>query len=283
MIAFITHTMQIARWMLAMVAVMPPPCRCVAADRIDEVIRTAATIHDPTADAKAAKEHKERPRREPASRCRQRRTGAHRFLLQKSARPLPSSVPLAAAKSKFLVSTDPLLLRRDRRQRDRGRHRRAPCLQIALPLAGAKCPKGVLSKCTIDSNPEVRRGPPPRCAVKRLPPSHRPPVIGRKAGGLRKAPSPAVPTCLRPNSALVHRPCHVGDPKIYLFDEMFLGSGITRPTWPCAAPPKACTDNATVLIVAQRIPPCSTQTVSRLDEGRLRDEAQLRGQLPGVS
>ena len=60
MIAFITYTMQIVMsfLMLAMVAVMLPRAG-VAADRIDEVIRTKATIHDPDeADAKAAKEHK---------------------------------------------------------------------------------------------------------------------------------------------------------------------------------------------------------------------------------
>ena len=60
MIAFITYTMQIVMsfLMLAMVAVMLPRAG-VAADRIDEVIRAKATIHDPDeADAKAAKEHK---------------------------------------------------------------------------------------------------------------------------------------------------------------------------------------------------------------------------------
>ena len=60
MIAFITYTMQIVMsfLMLSMVAVMLPRAG-VAADRIDEVIRTKATIHDPDeADAKAAKEHK---------------------------------------------------------------------------------------------------------------------------------------------------------------------------------------------------------------------------------
>ena len=60
MIAFITYTMQIVMsfLMLAMVAVMLPRAG-VAADRIDEVIRTKATIHDPDeAGAKAAKEHK---------------------------------------------------------------------------------------------------------------------------------------------------------------------------------------------------------------------------------
>ena len=48
MIAFITYTMQIVMsfLMLAMVAVMLPRAG-VAADRIDEVIRTPATIHDP--------------------------------------------------------------------------------------------------------------------------------------------------------------------------------------------------------------------------------------------
>ena len=54
MIAFITYTMQIVMsfLMLAMVAVMLPRAG-VAADRIDEVCRTKASIHDP--DAAAAK------------------------------------------------------------------------------------------------------------------------------------------------------------------------------------------------------------------------------------
>ena len=60
MIAFITYTMQIVMsfLMLAMVAVMLPRAG-VAADRIDEVIRTKATINDPDeATAKPALEHK---------------------------------------------------------------------------------------------------------------------------------------------------------------------------------------------------------------------------------
>jgi len=59
MIAFITYTMQIVMsfLMLAMVAVMLPRAG-VAADRIDEVLRTKATIHDPDeAAAKAAQTH----------------------------------------------------------------------------------------------------------------------------------------------------------------------------------------------------------------------------------
>ena len=59
MIAFITYTMQIVMsfLMLAMVAVMLPRAG-VAADRIDEVIRTKASIHDPDeAAAKAAQAH----------------------------------------------------------------------------------------------------------------------------------------------------------------------------------------------------------------------------------
>ena len=59
MIAFITYTMQIVMsfLMLAMVAVMLPRAG-VAADRIDEVIRTKATIHDPDeATAKATQAH----------------------------------------------------------------------------------------------------------------------------------------------------------------------------------------------------------------------------------
>ena len=61
MIAFITYTMQIVMsfLMLAMVAVMLPRAG-VAAERIDEVIRTKATIHDPDeAAAKAAEAHKD--------------------------------------------------------------------------------------------------------------------------------------------------------------------------------------------------------------------------------
>ncbi len=60
MIAFITYTMQIVMsfLMLAMVAVMLPRAG-VAADRIDEVIKTPATIHDPdAATAKPALERK---------------------------------------------------------------------------------------------------------------------------------------------------------------------------------------------------------------------------------
>ena len=59
MIAFITYTMQIVLsfLMLAMVAVMLPRAG-VAAERIDEVLRTKATIHDPDeAAAKAAQAH----------------------------------------------------------------------------------------------------------------------------------------------------------------------------------------------------------------------------------
>ena len=59
MIAFITYTMQIVMsfLMLAMVAVMLPRAG-VAAERIDEVIRTRATINDPDeAAAKPAQEH----------------------------------------------------------------------------------------------------------------------------------------------------------------------------------------------------------------------------------
>ena len=59
MIAFITYTMQIVMsfLMLAMVAVMLPRAG-VAAERIDEVIRTKATIHDPVeAAAKTAQAH----------------------------------------------------------------------------------------------------------------------------------------------------------------------------------------------------------------------------------
>ena len=61
MIAFITYTMQIVMsfLMLAMVAVMLPRAG-VAADRIDEVCRTKASIHDPdVATAKPALEKKD--------------------------------------------------------------------------------------------------------------------------------------------------------------------------------------------------------------------------------
>ena len=61
MIAFITYTMQIVMsfLLLAMVAVMLPRAG-VAADRIDEVCRTKASIHDPdAATAKPALEKKD--------------------------------------------------------------------------------------------------------------------------------------------------------------------------------------------------------------------------------
>ena len=94
MIAFITYTMQIVMsfLMLAMVAVMLPRAG-VAADRIDEVCRTKASIHDP--DAAAAKPALEneglgwrgpvRGCQLPLPRCRQRRAGAHQ-LYRKSRR-----------------------------------------------------------------------------------------------------------------------------------------------------------------------------------------------------
>ena len=59
MIAFITYTMQIVMsfLMLAMVAIMLPRAG-VAADRIDEVLHTPATIHDPVPEVAQKVEHR---------------------------------------------------------------------------------------------------------------------------------------------------------------------------------------------------------------------------------
>ena len=61
MIAFITYTMQIVMsfLMLSMVAVMLPRAG-VAADRIDEVVTTRATIHDPLPQAPAGERYRGR-------------------------------------------------------------------------------------------------------------------------------------------------------------------------------------------------------------------------------
>ena len=105
MIAFITYTMQIVMsfLMLAMVAVMLPRAG-VAADRIDEVCRTKASIHDPdAATAKPALEKKDWDGVVRFEDVSFRFPGAdsdaleHISLPQTPARPQPSSAPPAAA------------------------------------------------------------------------------------------------------------------------------------------------------------------------------------------
>ena len=129
MIAFITYTMQIVMsfLMLAMVAVMLPRAG-VAADRIDEVIRTKATIRDPDeAAAKAAQAHtdwqgvvqfEDVSFRYPG---RQRCAGAHQLYRKASGETTAIIGSTGCGKSNS-AQPDPPLLRCDRRQGDRGRH-----------------------------------------------------------------------------------------------------------------------------------------------------------------
>ena len=128
MIAFITYTMQIVMsfLMLAMVAVMLPRAG-VAADRIDEVIRTKASIHDPDeATAKAAQAHTDWQgvvQFEDVSfrsRCGQRCAGAHQ--LYRKARRDHRHHRLHRLRQIHPAQPHPPLLRCDRRQGDRGRH-----------------------------------------------------------------------------------------------------------------------------------------------------------------
>ncbi len=122
MIAFITYTMQIVMsfLMLSMVAVMLPRAG-VAADRIDEVIKTTSTIHDPAA-----------PKALPADGthgvvafhdvsfrypgCRRGRARAHQ--LHGQTRRDNGHHRLHGLRQIYAAQPDPALLRCDRGQRD---------------------------------------------------------------------------------------------------------------------------------------------------------------------
>ena len=293
MIAFITYTMQIVMsfLMLAMVAVMLPRAG-VAADRIDEVIRTRATIHDPGRSRrqgrKGAQELAGRggvPRRElPLPRCRQRRTGAHQ--LYRKARRDHCHHRLHRLRQEHPAEPDPPLLRRDRRQRDRGRHRRAPDAPgTAARPAGLCAPEGRAVQRHHRQQPEVRRRPHHRRRREKAAAiAQATEFIDAKPEGCQ---SPIAQGGSNVSGGQKQRlsiaRAIAKDPKIYLFDDSFSALDYKTDVALRRAL-KAQTDNATVIIVAQRISTVlHANQILVLDEGRLVGKgthAQLMASCP---
>ena len=279
MIAFITYTMQIVMsfLMLAMVAVMLPRAG-VAADRIDEVIRTKATIHDPDeADAKAAKEHKNWQGVVEFHDVSFRFPGADSDALEHisfTAKPGETTAIIGSTgcgKSTLLnliprfydvtggsVTVDGIDVRQ------------MPQAQLH-DLLGYVPQKGVLFSGTIDSNLKFGGDHITDAAVKKAaaiaqatefidakPEGYASPIAqggSNVSGGQKQRLSIA--------RAIAK------DPKIYLFDDSFSALDYKTDVALRRAL-KAQTDNATVIIVAQRISTVlHANQILVLDEGRL--------------
>ena len=279
MIAFITYTMQIVMsfLMLAMVAVMLPRAG-VAADRIDEVIRTKATIHDPDeADAKAAKEHKNWQGVVEFHDVSFRFPGADSDALEHisfTAKPGETTAIIGSTgcgKSTLLnliprfydvtggsVTVDGIDVRQ------------MPQAQLH-DLLGYVPQKGVLFSGTIDSNLKFGGDHITDAAVKKAaaiaqatefidakPEGYESPIAqggSNVSGGQKQRLSIA--------RAIAK------DPKIYLFDDSFSALDYKTDVALRRAL-KAQTDNATVIIVAQRISTVlHANQILVLDEGRL--------------
>ena len=293
MIAFITYTMQIVMsfLMLAMVAVMLPRAG-VAADRIDEVIRTKATIHDPDeADAKAAKEHKNWQGVVEFHDVSFRFPGADSDALEHisfTAKPGETTAIIGSTgcgKSTLLnliprfydvtggsVTVDGIDVRQ------------MPQAQLH-DLLGYVPQKGVLFSGTIDSNLKFGGDHITDAAVKKAaaiaqatefidakPEGYASPIAqggSNVSGGQKQRLSIA--------RAIAK------DPKIYLFDDSFSALDYKTDVALRRAL-KAQTDNATVLIVAQRISTVlHANQILVLDEGRLVGKgthAQLMANCP---
>jgi len=293
MIAFITYTMQIVMsfLMLAMVAVMLPRAG-VAADRIDEVIRTKATIHDPDeADAKAAKEHKNWQGVVEFHDVSFRFPGADSDALEHisfTAKPGETTAIIGSTgcgKSTLLnliprfydvtggsVTVDGIDVRQ------------MPQAQLH-DLLGYVPQKGVLFSGTIDSNLKFGGDHITDAAVKKAaaiaqatefidakPEGYQSPIAqggSNVSGGQKQRLSIA--------RAIAK------DPKIYLFDDSFSALDYKTDVALRRAL-KAQTDNATVLIVAQRISTVlHANQILVLDEGRLVGKgthAQLMASCP---
>ena len=293
MIAFITYTMQIVMsfLMLAMVAVMLPRAG-VAADRIDEVIRTKATIHDPDeADAKAAKEHKNWQGVVEFHDVSFRFPGADSDALEHisfTAKPGETTAIIGSTgcgKSTLLnliprfydvtggsVTVDGIDVRQ------------MPQAQLH-DLLGYVPQKGVLFSGTIDSNLKFGGDHITDAAVKKAaaiaqatefidakPEGYASPIAqggSNVSGGQKQRLSIA--------RAIAK------DPKIYLFDDSFSALDYKTDVALRRAL-KAQTDNATVLIVAQRISTVlHANQILVLDEGRLVGKgthAQLMASCP---
>ena len=279
MIAFITYTMQIVMsfLMLAMVAVMLPRAG-VAADRIDEVIRTKATIHDPDeAAAKAAKAHTDWQGVVQFEDVSFRYPGADSDALEHisfTAKPGETTAIIGSTgcgKSTLLnliprfydvtggkVTVDGIDVRK------------MPQAQLH-DLLGYVPQKGVLFSGTIDSNlkfggeditdAQVQKAAAIAQAtdfIEAKPEGYQSPIAqggSNVSGGQKQRLSIA--------RAIAK------DPKVYLFDDSFSALDYkTDVTLRRAL--KAQTDNATVIIVAQRISTVlHANQILVLDEGRL--------------
>ena len=279
MIAFITYTMQIVMsfLMLAMVAVMLPRAG-VAADRIDEVIRTKATIHDPDeAAAKAAQAHTDWQGVVQFEDVSFRYPGADSDALEHisfTAKPGETTAIIGSTgcgKSTLLnliprfydvtggkVTVDGIDVRE------------MPQAQLH-DLLGYVPQKGVLFSGTIDSNlkfggeditdAQVQKAAAIAQAtdfIEAKPEGYQSPIAqggSNVSGGQKQRLSIA--------RAIAK------DPKVYLFDDSFSALDYkTDVTLRRAL--KAQTDNATVIIVAQRISTVlHANQILVLDEGRL--------------
>ena len=293
MIAFITYTMQIVMsfLMLAMVAVMLPRAG-VAAERIDEVIRTKATINDPDeAAAKPAQEHENWQGEVEFHDVSFRFPGADSDALEHisfTAKPGETTAIIGSTGCGKSTAQPhpPLLLYVDRRQRDRGWHR---CAQYAAGTAarpaGLCAPEGRAVQRHHRLEPEVRRGAHHRCRCEKgccHCAGHR--VHRRKARGYQ---SPIAQGGSNVSGGQKQRlsiaRAIAKDPKIYLFDDSFSALDFKTDVALRRAL-KAQTDNATVIIVAQRISTVlHANQILVLDEGRLVGKgthAQLMASCP---
>ena len=279
MIAFITYTMQIVMsfLMLAMVAVMLPRAG-VAADRIDEVIRTKATIHDPDeADAKAAKEHKNWQGVVEFHDVSFRFPGADSDALEHisfTAKPGETTAIIGSTgcgKSTLLnliprfydvtggsVTVDGIDVRQ------------MPQAQLH-DLLGYVPQKGVLFSGTIDSNLKFGGDHITDAAVKKAAAiAQATEFIDAKPEGCQ---SPIAQGGSNVSGGQKQRlsiaRAIAKDPKIYLFDDSFSALDYKTDVALRRAL-KAQTDNATVIIVAQRISTVlHANQILVLDEGRL--------------
>ena len=293
MIAFITYTMQIVMsfLMLAMVAVMLPRAG-VAADRIDEVIRTKATIHDPDeADAKAAKEHKNWQGVVEFHDVSFRFPGADSDALEHisfTAKPGETTAIIGSTgcgKSTLLnliprfydvtggsVTVDGIDVRQ------------MPQAQLH-DLLGYVPQKGVLFSGTIDSNLKFGGDHITDAAVKKAA------AIAQAAEFIDAKPEGCQSPIAQGGSNVsggqkqrlsIARAIAKG-PKIYLFDDSFSALDYKTDVALRRAL-KAQTDNATVIIVAQRISTVlHANQILVLDEGRLVGKgthAQLMASCP---
>ena len=293
MIAFITYTMQIVMsfLMLAMVAVMLPRAG-VAADRIDEVIRTKATIHDPDeADAKAAKEHKNWQGVVEFHDVSFRFPGADSDALEHisfTAKPGETTAIIGSTgcgKSTLLnliprfydvtggsVTVDGIDVRQ------------MPQAQLHN-LLGYVPQKGVLFSGTIDSNLKFGGDHITDAAVKKAAAiAQAAEFIDAKSEGFQ---SPIAQGGSNVSGGQKQRlsiaRAIAKDPKIYLFDDSFSALDYKTDVALRRAL-KAQTDNATVIIVAQRISTVlHANQILVLDEGRLVGKgthAQLMASCP---